>query len=88
MWALTTSFYFFCFKKACYLRKHAFLFLKTWFEHILLFVGAFELCSELYDSLEIKSIQIDTLGWVALVNWTFPDNNAQIGTLRGVYYKN
>ena len=25
-------------------------------------LGAFEVCSELYDALEIKSMQIDTLG--------------------------
>ena len=30
--------------------------------HVTLYVGAFEVCSELYDALEIKSMQIDTLG--------------------------
>ena len=30
--------------------------------YVCMSVGAFEVCSELYDALEIKSIQIDTLG--------------------------
>ena len=30
--------------------------------YVCMSAGAFEVCSELYDALEIKSIQIDTLG--------------------------
>ena len=32
------------------------------YTYVCMSVGAFEVCSELYDALEIKSIQIDTLG--------------------------